>query len=407
MGEKFLERILIICSDYLSETDANGICIKNVVNVLKERGIKAYIISESKKNGLLARNNKEVIYGIKKPWLKEKQTKYKSKIVLNLLRIIHGMYSVFLYPNVSPLRSRKVYNMAISLLNNQHIDDVLCVYRPYESLKCGIKIKKKINNKRVIGYHLDLLSDNNTHNKLIETYKRYRGKEAFKKEIQLFDSILLPNSVKNTIGHLKNSKIRYVDFPLSVKEKPIESNGYRFNSKYINIVYIGSIDGVNREIVSIARLIDLYNSTSKRKIMLSVWGNVQGATRQIIHRCKYIRYMGVIENRYTTYLLSQADFTLNLSNINTYNMIPSKIFELISVGKPIINIVENRNDKALNYFNEVDYCISIVNEGKNDNSSFIKFRDFINTYFNYRARYPKVFNESTPEYTASIICDEL
>ena len=49
-------------------------------------------------------------------------------------------------------------------------------------------------------------------------------------------------------------------------------------------------------------------------------------------------------------LLKRADLLLNITNKNTINMLPSKIFQLFAAQKPILNFVKNRNDCSLPYF---------------------------------------------------------
>ena len=65
---------LILCSDYLSPSDANGICIRNVVNEFNSREDSVYIISESDRSGLIYSKNNIFVYGID-------ETKYLKEFI--------------------------------------------------------------------------------------------------------------------------------------------------------------------------------------------------------------------------------------------------------------------------------------------------------------------------------------
>ena len=396
-----MNSVLFICSDYYSNVDANGVCIRNIVSALKDTGSKIYIICESNMDGNISDNRNISVVGVSKPWLKMIQESYKNRFVLASARAVHAIISLFTYPNVSPIRSYKILRTAVDLIERYNIDKVVCVYRPFESIHAGFKLKKKLKKLKIISYHLDLLTNPNSSNSIVCNFKIKKAKKILRKEKEAFDCIILPNSIKGQIE--SDAKIKYVDFPLSTKMKPILSNGFCFDHKYINIVYIGSIDGKNREIDYFNDLVSYINNTSEVQIMIHIWGQISPTVLMKIQSIKHISYHGIVDNKYTPYLIKNADIVLNLSNVITYNMIPSKIFEMISLATPIINIIENEQDEAIKYFSKVDYCFNIYRDRFTLKESSEMLISFIKHNYHNREYNPVIFAESTPEYTADII----
>lgn len=49
-------------------------------------------------------------------------------------------------------------------------------------------------------------------------------------------------------------------------------------------------------------------------------------------------------------ILEKSDILLNISNKQSYSAVPSKIFQMFSIRKPIINVVRHPKDFAKKYF---------------------------------------------------------
>ncbi len=398
-----MNNILIICSEYGEIYDANGICIKNVVNELIRRKNNVYIIAQGRDNVKIAKEiNGAKVYYIKFKNITnivEKKRNYFFSILVKIFLLVRRICVFILYPNVSFIRYRKVLKLAKKIINENDISIIIGAYRPFESLATLIKLKKIYKDKiKSIAYHLDLLLEPNTTNCCIKKYKIYRGKGFINKELKVIDSILLPESAQ---GRIKSDKIEYFDFPLFIENKKYIEFNYCFKKNCFNIVYIGSIDGKNRKIDYIKNLIQNVSMIDNKKIVLHIWGNINECVKEKIKNNERIIYHGLINNKYTISLLNKADCLLNLSNIITYNMIPSKIFQLFSVGKPIINIVYNKDDAALSYFERSGISLNLFANDNCENANK-KFIEFI--YNSDKLLLNKnEFIKSLPSYTASLI----
>lgn len=358
-----MKNILIICSDYMSESDANGICIRNITNELIRHDCSVYIISESEKSQKIYQKNNVYLYGCRKTWFMRFCSRYENsrggkRILFSIVRLVRGIFASLLFPNVSRGRTKEVYKMADRIISDENIDMVIGAYRPYESIAAARMLKEKYGaNLIVCTYHLDLLLSPNSSSLLIQKYKEFRGKKALDQELKNVDHMLIPESARGI--YPTNRKIDFIDFPLFLEDCTNVSNGFEFDKNAKNIAYIGTIDGKNREINTIINALKIINECGYN-VQLHIWGIIRDS-RIIddINKHNFVYYYGEIENKYAYYLLSEADYCLNLSNKITYNMVPSKIFQLFSVKKPIINIVEDTRDKSLEYFRRNNYTLNL------------------------------------------------
>lgn len=402
-----LKNYLFICSDYFSALDANGVCVRNIVNSLSDKANAIFVISESDKDGVIYEEKNIVVYGCSKPWFMKLNNEFQDasglkKIILQTIRGVRGIITSFTYPNVSIKRSKNVYQLAKKIIKKNRIDVVVGCYRPYESIRATVRLKKYFNEDiTTCTYHLDLLLSPNTNSKLIHFYKYKRGVYALKREIKTVDYMLVPESAKDV--YPKDEKIEYIDFPLYIQDRKIISNGFQFEKNVKNIVYIGSIDGKNRELDYILRVLDVINKESF-KVKLHIWGKITDThTIELVKRCEYAVYYGLIDNMYTSYLLKEADFCLNLSNKVTYDMIPSKIFQLFSIKNRIINVVEDRRDKSLVYFEKNNFTINLFVDSPIEDNVKILLKE-IEEKWNYNPENnDNLYEKSCPEYTVRLL----
>lgn len=407
------KRILISCGRYEKNPSANGICIRNIVSELSSKVEKIIVVSIEDKDGLIFKSGNVEVWGV---GLSDfdfyRQNKAndcsKKRFSFNLKMLCQKIFSAIKYPDVSWERSKKLLELVSKLIVENDIDTYVASYRPYDSIKVGIDLKKIFTNKiRVIGYHLDLLTAPSNKSRVIRIYKNLKIKKYIKKEIQLFDSIVLPN---NTKTKFKSNKFKYADFPLYKKNSLInEINTDFYSNSFINFAYIGTIDGSNRTINYMYSLIKGLRNKTVKPIKMHIWGNITDREnmKTILENSDFV-YHGCLDPEYSSYVLSRADFCINLSNIVTYKMIPSKIFQLFSVKKPIINIIEHPLDFSKPYFDKNGYTLSIGSYEDFD-ENIGKIIEYLSTYYGSNKKEvpcsDNIYYEATPEYVTRLLLE--
>lgn len=396
---------LFICSRYNDPSDANGICIRNIAQTLIRRGNNVFIIAEAEVDGFENQEGCNVFYLKSINFGREiKNSNLIQRKLFSIIKIIRRIPAVFIYPNVSPFRSRKVYVLAKKLIRQNKIDTIIGAYRPFESLDVAIKLKRKMHHQiRCIVYHLDLLTSPNDSNLHIKNFKIRRGRQFFKKEVEIADAVLLPTSSE----YDRKDKIFKVDFPLYINDFGNNSD-FAYNKDFFNITYIGSLDDSNRFIGYFSDLIEKVISQTKIPIYFNIWGSINGVkTVDIIEKNDWIHYHGMAKNEHVLSLLSNADCLINIGNKSTPLMIPSKIFQLFAAKRPIINVVNANNDAALRYFEKNDYTCIINAFNKDTQADVQKISSYFSLIiqkhqFDY-SKNDRIYYGSTPDALVDII----
>lgn len=323
-------------------------------------------------------NSDVSVYRMKSAWYNRFLNKSQGSFlgfVDKIIRIFRNFINIFIYPNVAPIKSIEVTKILQKIIKENSIDFVVGTFRPYECIKPLLSICAKDSFRSVVfvSYHLDSLLSPNRKESFIKKYIIRKGEKALNREIESFDKVLLPE----TAPFRKNvSNVDYVGFPLFIKKEVIECE-LQFDSSFYNITYIGSLDENNRDIMYFIKVISLANQCLKKKIRLHIWGRVSPKEVEGLSHSDYVEYHGSIDNQYVSYIYSLSDALLNVSNQITYNMVPSKIFQLFSSEKPIIDIVKTRKDITIPYFMQYPSVLFIYEYNANSEYDAKMLLDYI------------------------------
>lgn len=406
-----MKKILLVTSKYGHNMDANGICVKNVAEYIMSKGHDVYIITEpvvgitdcvGKRNGLY-------FCPVEAPWFSKQLDSFRlsnasllGKAVFKLLCMVRRIVVTPFYPNVSFVRARRVYKQAKKIVNEKNIDIVVAAYRPFESIYCALRLKKRFKEKLyVVGYHLDLLMEPSISKPIVADYQVKKASKVINKEIANLDRIIIPQSVDK---HICAQNVFRAGFPLYNAERRCSDSTFAFPTDCINITYIGTIGGTNRNVDVVLPLLEQLPLHGGKKAILHIWGKIEDEySHRRINDAENIVYHGVADNAEAFDLLMKSDFVLNITNAVNYRMVPSKTFQIISTHKPIINIVQNANDASLEYFERVGEYLNIYTW---DESAVAKLDDYIKSYSGNTISFDdNLFLESTPEYIAQLILE--
>ena len=395
-----MSNILLIGSYYGKSDDANGICVKNIAEAFVRQGNKVYVISDAIDNGQ-SEINDILIYEVKEGWytsyLRRYAQNHRHPLIYKLVQFIRRVIVIPFYPNTSFLRARSIYKLADRIVNEFHTDIVIGSYRPYEAIYTSNHLKKKFGSKiYAFNYYLDIISEPNTNNEFIKKYQRFRTEKIGKKEINLIDGMIVPDNAAEF--YPVTEKVHYCGFPVYVVEESEQNFATNFRKDEYNIVYIGTLDINNRNPSYAIEFIDKVRRQTSMPIRLYVWGKMDQEILNNFKKFDWIIYNGMIDSKYSYAVLQQADLLLNITNKNTYNMLPSKVIQLCASQRPILNFVKNRADCSLLYFNQYRYCTNIYEEiGMKDQIPDVI--TFVQTSKSINIDFPtELVKKSTPEY---------
>jgi len=360
-----LGHILFINNNYLPTPSANALCVSLLAEELVKRNHKVTCIS-TKYEGL---KNKEIInnidiYRIYEPFYSKMIKDYGSsrniwrKFIFNVTSISRRIAQFFiipLYPDINPIRSNKIFKLADRIHKEHKIDCIIGVFREFDDVKAAIIFKKKYPSVKAGAYYLDILKGVKPEF-VPEFFFEYIATNGEFRYFNELDFILMTEGGKNVYTRKPfnkfKDKIQFVDLPVFRNLNAKYENPLIFSKEIINIVYAGTLNSEYRNPEYFLRVISEVYKTNK-KIKLHLFGSHNCGDLIEIYEKSFpgllIDY-GVVDSNKAQSALLSADVLLNISN--KIKMVPSKIFELFSTGKPIINVVNDRADISLKYFDK-------------------------------------------------------
>lgn len=401
------KHILIIGSYFLPRASANGVCLHNIVKEYIKEGHNVYYIAPKEPN----QKEYEIIdgihiYRVKQSWFTAFHEKYSNggKIAKAFDKVMHLLRNIFLipyYPNVAPVRSKKVYAIARKIVNEKNIDIVIASYVPYEAIYTALHLKRKFGSKLFcVSYYLDYLCGHRYTSFARHVYE-HSCAHSLKKDFRFLDRVIIPLTSRNEFEkqYGVHANVRFSELPVYVKGTSSLLKYSPFEKETINLVFIGSLNTWNR---SPERLLKLLKSVSQKipNIRLHIWGDVTN-TKGILDRYHaFVEYHGYTESKYIPTILQNADWVVNISNKRDFHLVPSKIFQLFASGKPILNYVFDRNDVSLPYFERYENTYWVYDDEANSEVTVTKLAEALqkkwlplNVDELYRGNMPEVVAE--------------
>lgn len=404
------KNILFICGHYAFPAAANSICVQNLAEEFSKEGHNVYVLSYAPEYSDTIETIKGVkvwkFYGDFYTHLTQKIKSHKGRLwylLLKTVQLLRYFIIIWFYPISSPSDMLKSYKRAKSIIKQYEIDTVIATYMPYDAIKIAIKLKKDYGEKlRVVSYHLDLLSNPNNESGIIVNAKKRKAKAALTEELKVVDRMLLPN----TASFIDDKKVEYVDFPLYIPENSKIADDKMtslFDKSSINVAIVGSLDNNNRNPYYFCKLLDDLPKVEGKQVILHIWGKLSGI---ILDNYKNVIYHGMARAEDVPSILSSCDFLLNIGNLITYRMIPSKIFQMFAAKRPIILCISSPDDRSLPYFKKYGHVCTIYQYTHDETKDLNVLYSFIEKNMNISIKVDDgLFEKSTPKFICGKILE--
>lgn len=220
--------------------------------------------------------------------------------------------------------------------------------------------------------------------------------------IEKFDAVLTDeiyyNELINIYGQSISNKVHIFHMPLIDISNNIDNkrtkNDEGINCVFTGLIYLGIRDP--------GYTIKLFNELGKDgKIKLHLYGPER---KDVPYECSdAIVFHGKVNMDEAKQIIQNADFLVNIGN-KMSNQIPSKIYEYISTGLPIINIYKNSNCPSLNLLDKYSNCLNISENDLDFEKQIFISKEFIASNFGIKENLDKVkkeYVEYTPLYATS------
>lgn len=397
------KKYVFMTGKYMPSPGATGVCIHVLAKYLAGQGEEVTTICYEDNSGEKCVDGVELCR-IKAPsyfFDKHYQNKFeqiRDVWTSRLMKLINI--------NKYPLRSTKLLNRyrnkCLELVKDIEQKDVIIIasYTPLEAVASLIEIKKVLPKAKIIYYSADTLSNEQGNSGFLSSEKReYMGYKWEKGIFDVCDLIFIMECHKE--HYLKKEyekyrkKMKLVNFPLLdlQKQEIFETTK--------TMVYAGTL------------LRELRNPKFACDTLLEVLQDVDyevifmgsGDCDDIINNAVStsngkLRFLGMQTHEVASKYIASAGVLLSIGNAES-PMAPSKIYEYMATGKPIIHFYTWDKDPCLEPLNKYGNAITIK-EGDVEITS--KVVDFIrNTKQLSYYEVKKCFNTATPEYSVNLI----
>ena len=370
-----MKKILIILGSYFPKPSPNGICVKQVASELKNREIEVTILA-TKSRGLTDSEiiDSVIVHRIKPrlfqrmvEWCDSNRNVKLSHIFRKIALIINKINNILffpLWPLVSPLYTYRYYKKAKELHEKNKYDGILCVYTPIDALIAGSLMKKKYKDITLMFYFLDTLSGGVAPKLFSRRWLEKRGYKWDNKLVNIADSIFVMESHRAHYGKpLYNKfrdKIKIIDIPLmrEIIYHPNKSE-ISLSKEKINLVYTGSLLKHIKNPTYMLKVFSYINRTSDIELHIFGSGDCNDLLDEYSEGEKGIPLFvhGQVEHIIANNAMMESDILINIGSL-VDSQIPSKIFEYVATGKPIISFYKNDTEPSIPYLTQ--YPLSLL-----------------------------------------------
>lgn len=272
-------------------------------------------------------------------------------------------------------------------------DVIFTVMGTLDTVPACLKYKQNNPDIKLVVYQVDPCVSN-------EAYKPQTLEERQSFESELYETA---DRIITTPILLEESKQIY---PQSIIDKMVAMEfpnvvpGYEDESvdgEKIRCLFTGLIYGDFRDPTYTFRLFDKLDEGTDFEIIGSITSPFDEEAKKHRVICHGRKSLDETKDE-----LRKAHILVNIGNRMT-NQVPSKIFEYISYGKPIVNICKNRNCPSLSYLENYPYVLNLFEEEDCFEEQAEKLNAFIKETYNKRIsaeEIERLYEKCTPKFCA-------
>lgn len=339
--------ILVICETF-SKTGPTSMCLLSVVNEAVRRGHRCRVVSA---HGIVFDSKTSLEYKSSSDLCK----KESNNGVLSRLKTIFTPFLRYLTWPDEPFSELDYYYQIIAKeVDADRPDVIICSVGSLHNIYIGSRIKKNYPTIKYVPYFLDSIlggaklriMPNWLHNKRAVKYEEKYLKNA--------DSIVMMKYVERKYKSLSQlpsyfDKIKFLDLPLyNPNNTSIVAEHKHFSPNTINMFFAGSMP---KNIRNPRFILSVFQKVKRPNLNLYIAGTsyYQEELDNLAKNDKRVHLLGVTPHEQVLEMMNEADILLSIGN-NLDCMIPCKIFEYMSTGKPILATYKRDTDPSIGYF---------------------------------------------------------
>lgn len=406
-------KMLIVIKNFYPSISASGNLLKKLTDSLGK--MVDVIVLTRKDNVELKKeevvNNTEVhrIYIkksiIDKYYEKGNIVKY-AKIIFLLLKGIRYIGKQISIKNYSYKNVKKIEKHILQIIDKEHISIIMPI--TLEEIIATLRVAKK-RNINIVPYLFEVIPvyESLPIFNIFQKIRNYRiekiKKTLYEKSRMIFVLPVLSKYFQDT-----DKKVIITEHPMIVNET-LANNNVEENTV---ITYAGGLDLNIRNPEKILEIFQkMYNQKMLQhtKIYFFSYGNCQSMLEKCMEHCVGVFYsMGKVIPDIAHKRLKQSNIIITIGNHNS-KLVPSKLFDCVSTGKPILHFYYDKDDIYIEYLKKyrLSKCIDL---NRNIEENVEEIYRFIKETCNKCVQFQEIVNEykeCTPEYVAGVIKETL
>lgn len=328
---------------------------------------------------------------------------YKKNVFKKPFRVIRGLVRKTLFKMNKELINPYILKLLTSRTEkicSEKFDVIVVVMGGFEIAAAAMNFKKKNPGTKLVVYQVDPCSTNEAHHISTQSMREEFERELFEISDAVITTPILLEEAKRFYHDGIISKMTSMEFPNVV---PYETYN-RDVEETIRCLFTGYIYGNFRNPDYCFRLFDRIDERIRFDMIATVTPEVREDLKN--HRVVHYERKPLEETRKE---LLNSDILVNIGN-KMLNQVPSKLFEYISYGKPIINICKNRNCPTIPYLEKYKYALNLYEEDDIFEEQVKLLNDFILENHKNRMTADEIleaFETCTPQYCAGQMYDVL
>lgn len=407
---------MIITRQYFPHGDATSNVVHNVAKEFLNRGCEVHVLAltSNPDDSIVHEWEGVSVENIYLPCSIDRaqiRKEWKKHLFLTSFAVEQKVYSLvkgkirknFRVLTINPLFRDCYKKKILEYQKDTKIDLCIATLMPTEAAVAAIEVCKKETILSI--YQLDTYWNNNW---LPSEYQNDRKKyeEYLIRNVDyIIATPLIKRSDEVTFPNYRE-KIISAEFPM-IRENKQQIKVTAHSGGKIHCVFLGKLyKGVRPP----GLVVEIIKKIENSSIQFDFYGTGQHLISALLSEEKTeekIYLYGAVPSVEAQEAQEAAHFLVNIDN--TTNMqVPSKIFEYMSTGKPIINFYFNEDSPTLSYLRKYPNCINIFLHGELETETK-KLESFILSANGTRISFSKVkelFAENTPEYVADLFYQE-
>lgn len=405
-------KILLLTVGY-NDSDANSICARNVAEELYSRGnvVDMCCIKKSISNVDGQTSFGKLFYVLNEYTKILCRLEQKGVSFSKLTKLIQ--YAIKIKQKIKSIgytRTGNQYGDTIirkdfyaAVQRNQmsgNYDAIVAIAQPFGWAVLANELKERYPGAKIYLYMLDPYIYNYT---LPQSKIEYRKKQ-FKRFTNNLDGIIFTRGIKEE-AEKHNCTIRKrsitVDLPNMIPHKTMQTKNYLDK---IELMFAGRFYPDIRNPQKMFNV--LLQILDERTIFSMFSRGCDAMANSFTQSCPHVKQMDFLPHEKYVKYFEGVDILVNLEN-TIPNQLPSKVFEYIASGKPIINFYEDENSMGLHYFCRYPLAFNF-NLNQYQTSDIIRLRNFIVESVGKRLTYDEataLMQEARAENVLGVIVD--